>query len=297
MQGLHRWRDYPLGEIRKYINWTYFFILWQLKGKYPQILDHPEYGAEARKLFDDANRMLDRIIEHKLLAANAVFGIFPANSADDDIEVYTDESRTQTLCTFYNLRNQTDTKDQPNLCLSDFVASRESGIPDWLGAFAVTAGLGADELAAEYKATGDDYSAIMVKALADRLAEAFAELLHHQVRCKYWGYEEGTMENGEWTTELARLLAGRYAGIRPAHGYPACPDHSEKDTLFALLHARDLGMNLTETFAMTPAATVSGLIFAHPQSRFFAVGKISDEQTADYAARKKAMRASCPEYG
>ena len=253
--GIHKWLDYRLDKIRKYINWNYFFNLWQLKGKYPQIFDHPEHGAEARKLFDDANRMLDTIIELKLLTANAVFGIFPANSVGDDIVMYTDESRTKTLCTFYNFRNQTDTF----LCLSDFIAPRESGIADWLCAFAVTAGLGADRLSAEYETAGDSYSAIITKALADRLAEAFAELLHQELHGK----------------------------IRVSHGYPACPDHSEKVTLFDILNARDHGMNLTETYAMTPAATVSGLIFTHPESRYFATGKISEEQMADYTARRK----------
>jgi len=220
--------------------------------------------------------MLDMLIERKLITANAVFGIFPANSVGDDIEVYAGESRMQALCTFYNLRNQTQKEKNavlqmppdPNLCLSDFIAPRESGIADWLGVFAVTAGLGVDKLVKEYEAAGDDYSAIMVKALADRLAEAFAELLHDEVRRKYWKPE---------------------SGIRVSHGYPACPDHSEKGTLFDLLHARDLGMNLTETFAMTPAATVSGLIFAHPKSRYFSVGKISEEQERDYAGRKKEL--------
>jgi len=273
MTGIHQLCDYPLDEIRKFINWTPFFTLWQIKGKYPKILDHPDRGDEARKLFDDANRMLDMLIERKLLAANGVFGIFPANSIFDDIAVYTDENRKKTICTFYNLRdtkilkskNQKIKHEQPNLCLSDFIAPRESGFADYVGAFAVTAGLGVDKLAKEYEVAGDDYSAIMVKALADRLAEAFAECLHQEVRLKYWGCQ---------------------SGIRVSHGYPACPDHSEKGTLFDLLHARDLGMNLTETFAMTPAATVSGLLFAHPQSRYFAVGKISDDQVADYATRK-----------
>jgi 5-methyltetrahydrofolate--homocysteine methyltransferase len=283
MPGIHHLRDYPLNEIRKYINWTYFFILWQLKGKYPQILDHPEYGGEARKLFEDANRLLDDIISRKLIVANGVFGIFPANSVGDDIEVYTGESRAQTLCTFYNLRNQqskiiNQKSKINNLCLSDFIASRESGVADWLGAFAVTAGIGVEKLANGYEASGDDYNAIMTKALADRLAEAFAELLHREVRRKYWGYETGDVkpENNE----------GHYAGIRVSHGYPACPDHSEKETLFALLNARDFGMGLTESFAMTPAASVSGLIFAHPQSRLFSAGKITGKQIADYAARK-----------
>jgi len=210
------------------------------------------------------------LIERKLLSANGVFGIFSANSADDDIAVYTDENRTQTLCTFYNLRSQQPPPYPPKrgeacLCLSDFITSRESGIADWLGVFAVTAGLGVEKLAKEYETAGDDYNAIMVKSLADRLAEAFAEWLHQEMRRKYWGCP---------------------SGIRVSHGYPACPDHSEKGTLFDLIHVRELGMNLTESFAMTPVATVSGLIFAHPQSRYFAVGKITDEQMRDYATRK-----------
>jgi 5-methyltetrahydrofolate--homocysteine methyltransferase len=279
--GLYYRCEAPLDKIRKYINWNYFFNLWQLKGKFPQIFNHPEYGDEARKLFDDANQMLDEIIANKLITANGVFGIFPANSVGDDIEIYADEGRDVArslseveMCpvsTFYNLRNQTDS----NLCLSDFIAPRDSGIADWLCAFAVTAGIGVAELAAKYETAGDDYSAIMLKALADRLAEAFAEILHLEVRRKYWGLnQESGIRNQEF-------------GIRVSHGFPACPDHSEKATLFDLLHARKLGMNLTETFAMTPAATVSGLIFAHPQSRYFSVGKISDEQAADYAARKR----------
>jgi 5-methyltetrahydrofolate--homocysteine methyltransferase len=280
MPGIHEWRDYPLDKIRKYINWTFFFMVWQLKGKYPEILNHPENGAEAKKLLDDANRMLDMIIDRKLLVANGVFGIFPANSIGDDIEIYADGDRTHATCVLYHLRNQMYKESQPNMCLSDFIASRESGLPDHLGAFAATAGLGADKLVKEYEADGDDYNAIMVKALADRLAEAFAELLHLEIRRKYWGYapEEHPLPES--------LFGGHYAGIRPAYGYPACPDHSEKGTLFNLLHARDSGMNLTESFAMTPAATVSGLIFAHPQSRYFAVSRIAGDQMTDYAARK-----------
>ena len=287
MPGIHEWRDYPLDKIRKYINWTYFFNLWKLKGKYPQILNHPEYGVEACKLFDDANCMLDRLIKNKLIVANGVVGIFPANSVGDDIDIYVNDGRYGEcpVFTFHNLRNQTQKgRREASLCLSDFIAPRESGIADWLGAFAVTAGLGVAELAAEYEEAGDDYSAIMLKALADRLAEAFAELLHLEVRCKYWGYEEWRMKNEE--LKIENLFSERWTGIRVAHGYPACPDHSEKSTLFDLLQARNLGMNLTETFAMTPAATVSGLLFAHPKSRYFAVGKICEEQMADYATRK-----------
>ncbi|MDR0712865.1 MAG: methionine synthase [Bacteroidales bacterium] len=257
--------DYPLNEIRRYINWTYFFMAWQLKGKYPQILDHPETGAEARHLFDDANRLLDDIIDRRKITANGLFGIFPAHSSGDDIEVYADESRTQVACVFHNLRNQTAKEGQPNLCLSDFIAPKDSGHNDYIGAFAVTAGIGADALADSYRAKGDDYSAIMSKLLADRLAEAFAESISHR----------------QWAADSKNEHL-----IRVSHGYPACPDHSEKGTLFHLLNATEYGMSLTENFVMVPAATVSGLIFAHPQSRYFSVGKITDEQLNDYALRK-----------
>ncbi|MDR3094077.1 MAG: methionine synthase [Bacteroidales bacterium] len=264
--GVKTLTDYPLAEIRKYIDWTFFFLAWQLKGKYPQILEHPETGAEAKRLFDDANRMLNDIIVHKKIAANGVFGIFPAQSVGDDIAVYHDEQRTDTVCVFHNLRNQTAKAGQANLCLSDFIAPAGSGYKDYIGAFAVTAGAGVDSLVAGYQAQGDDYSAIMVKLLADRMAEAFAELLHREVRQQYWGYASD--------------------GIRPAHGYPACPDHSEKETLFALLDAPACGMNLTESYAIYPAASTCGLIFAHPQSHYITVGKITDEQLNDYAIRK-----------
>ena len=225
--------------------------------------------------------MLDRIISEKWLTANGVFGIYPAASSGDDILVYEDESRSKLRCTFTNLRNQ-DLKEEgiPNLCLADFVAPAESGLKDYLGAFAVTAGLGVDEKVREFEADHDDYSAIMIKALADRLSEAFTELVHEQIRKDYWGYAPGE--------DLSKkdLFREKYSGIRPAHGYPACPEHSEKEVLFDLLDARKYGMSLTENYSMVPAASVSGLIFAHPESRYFFVGKVSREQVEDYAGRK-----------
>ena len=240
-------------------------------------------GEEARKLFDDANRLLDRIIREKALTAHGVIGIFPANSVGDDIEVYSDVSRTKVISRFVNLRNQELKSDgSPNLCLSDFIAPRSSGIVDYLGAFAVTAGLGIEKMLAEFVAKLDDYQGIMVKALADRLAEAFTELIHLRVRKELWGYAKD--EN----LSLDDLLLEKYKGIRPAHGYPACPDHSEKATLFNLLQAeKNTSITLTESYSMYPAASVSGLIFAHPKSRYFFVGNISFDQVQDYALRKQ----------
>jgi 5-methyltetrahydrofolate--homocysteine methyltransferase len=280
--GTKVYKDYPLGEIRDYISWIFFFIVWQLKGTYPQILDDPKMGEEARKLFNDANKLLDEIIEKKSITANAVVSILPANSVGDDIVVYTDESRKKVLTIFRNLRNQTQKEDGgPNLCLSDFIAPKTSRIPDYIGAFAVTAGIGVNELVKTFEKNLDDYDSIMVKALADRLAEAFTELLHLKVRKELWGYVTNE------SLSLNDLLLEKYKGIRPAHGYPACPDHSEKRVLFNLLKAeKQAGVNLTESFSMIPGASVSGLIFAHPQSRYFFVDKISQDQVEDYARRK-----------
>ncbi|HEX2934161.1 MAG TPA: methionine synthase [Bacteroidales bacterium] len=273
--------DYPIAEIREYISWIFFFIVWQLKGKWPDILDDPKQGEEARKLLADANKLIDEIIEKKLFKANAVVGIYPANAVGDDIEVYTDENRTTVKTRFTNLRNQTQREEgAPNFCLSDFVAPKESGLKDYVGAFAVTV-LGADELAKTFEKKLDDYNAIMVKAIADRLAEALTELLHLKIRKEIWGYAKD--EN----ISLDDLFLERYKGIRPAHGYPACPDHSEKRVLFDLLDAeKKTGIELSESFAMIPGASVSGLVFAHPQSRYFFVDKISADQVADYARRK-----------
>ncbi len=280
--GLKTFIHYPLEEIREYISWVFFFVVWQLRGKFPEILNDPRQGEEARKLFDDANRLLDRIIREDLLTANGVAGIFPANSVGDDIEVYSDNSRKHVLTRFINLRNQELKSDgAPNLCLSDFVAPRSTGIQDYIGAFAVTAGIGMQKLLAEFEAGLDDYHGIMVKALADRLAEAFTELIHLKVRKELWGY--AVDEN----LSLDELLLEKYQGIRPAHGYPACPDHSEKTSLFRLLDAeRNTGITLTESYSMFPAASVSGLIFAHPKARYFFAGNLSPDQVQDYARRK-----------
>lgn len=281
--GIHVYRDFPIEEIEPFINWMFFFIVWQIRGKFPDLFNDPAHGKEARKLYDDALALMDRIKTEKLLKANAVIGLFPANSVDDDIEVYRDENRSEILAVFHNLRNQEQKKPGvPNLCLADFIAPRSSHRTDYIGAFAVTAGIGADELAKEFRENNDDYSAIMVKALADRLAEAFTELIHAKVRRELWGYASG--EN----LSMDDLLMERYKGIRPAHGYPACPDHSEKLTLFRLLEAeKNVQITLTENLSMVPAASVSGLMFAHPFAQYFFVDKIGRDQVEDYALRKK----------
>jgi 5-methyltetrahydrofolate--homocysteine methyltransferase len=274
--------DYPLAEIARVIDWTPFFQTWELAGRFPKILDDEVVGEAARNLFADAQAMLQRIIDEKWLTANAVVGLFPANAVGDDVEVYADESRSQLLQTFHFLRQQAvKPEDRANYCLADFVAPRASGVADYLGAFTVTAGLGIDPLVEGFEARHDDYSAIMLKALADRLAEAFAELLHLRVRRELWGYAAG--EN----FSVEELIEEKYRGIRPAPGYPACPDHTEKGALFDLLDAPGTaGVTLTESFAMLPTAAVSGFYFSHPQSRYFAVGKISRDQVEDYAARR-----------
>jgi 5-methyltetrahydrofolate--homocysteine methyltransferase len=280
--GTRALRDFPLGEIIPYIDWSPFFMAWELKGKYPQILDDPHAGKEARDLFEKANAMLQEIAAKKLLTANGVYGFFPANSDGDDIVVYTDESRTAERARFPMLRQQWEREGQTSFrSLADYVAPVSSGIADYLGAFAVTAGVGAEEMVRRFKADHDDYNAIMVEALADRLAEAFAELLHERARHN-WGYGKG--EN------LSRedLIEERYRGIRPAAGYPSCPDHSEKGTLWQLLDAEPAtGIRLTESYAMWPAASVSGLYFAHSEARYFAVDLITRDQVERYAARKK----------
>jgi 5-methyltetrahydrofolate--homocysteine methyltransferase len=273
--------DVPLQEIARYIDWTYFFSAWELKGRFPGILEHPEYGAAARELYDNAQTLLARIVEEKLLTARGVYGFWPANSAGDDIVVYADDSRRQELARFPMLRQQDVIADgRPNRCLADWIAPIESGVPDYLGMFAVTAGIGADHLAKQFERDHDDYNAIIVKALADRLAEAFAEYLHAQAR-RDWGY--GEHEN----LPMEALIAEKYRGIRPAFGYPACPDHSEKFKLFELLDAARQGIVLTEHAAMAPAASVSGLYFSHPEARYFNVGRIGRDQIESYASRKK----------
>jgi len=270
----------PLGDLVPLIDWTFFFHAWELKGRVPQIFDHPDYGAAARDLYDQATRLLEDIVARGRLQARAAYGFWPAASADDDVVLYDADGGRSEAARFPMLRQQGQMHDdQPNRSLADFVAPAGSGLRDHVGAFAVTAGLGADALVAEYEAAHDDYAAIMVKALADRLAEAAAEWLHARVR-REWGYGE------EEALSPDDLVAERYRGIRPAFGYPACPDHSEKFRLFDLLDARAIGMDLTEAAAMTPAASVSGLYFAHPQARYFMVGRLGEDQVRDYARRK-----------
>ncbi|AQQ67788.1 methionine synthase [Microbulbifer agarilyticus] len=281
--GLTVLDDFPLDKLVDTIDWTPFFISWDLAGKYPAILNDEVVGEAATDLFKSAQTMLADIIENKRLKARAVFGLWPANADGDDIVVYTDESRTEERARLHQMRQQVMKRGGDGFCrsLADFVAPVGSGVTDYVGGFAVTTGIGADELAAEYEAKHDDYSAIMVKALADRLAESFAEHLHREVRKNYWGYQaEETLSNEE-------LIKEAYSGIRPAPGYPACPDHTEKATLFKLLSAEDnAGIELTSSFAMMPAAAVSGLYFAHPESKYFNVGKISRDQLESLAERK-----------
>jgi 5-methyltetrahydrofolate--homocysteine methyltransferase len=263
-----------------FIDWTFFFTTWELKGKYPKILDHPKLGETARELYRDGRALLDRIVEEGLLRARGVHGFWPAAREGEDLVLFTGEDRESELVRFPMLRQQTRQPTRSaNRSLVDYVAPREAAVPDYVGAFAVTAGIGADALAARYEAEHDDYHAIMVKALADRLAEAFAEWLHREAR-REWGYgREEQLDNED-------LIAERYRGIRPAFGYPACPDHTEKGKLFELLGAPEVGIELTESYAMTPAASVSGLYFAHPDARYFTVGKIDRDQVESYAARK-----------
>ena len=288
LMGVHKFEAYPLDKIAEYIDWSPFFQAWELAGRYPKIFQDEKVGEEARKLFADAQAMLKKIINEKWLTANAVFGLFPANSvaanggSGDDIEIYADESRKNIAMTWHNLRQQSKKPaDIPNYCLADFIAPRESGVADYIGAFAVTAGIGIDTRVAEFEKQNDDYSAIMLKALADRLAESFAELLHARVRREFWGYAaDETLDNDA-------LIAEKYRGIRPAPGYPACPEHSEKGPLFELLQAPlNAGITITESFAMLPTAAVSGFYFSHPQAKYFATGKIDRDQVADYAKRK-----------
>jgi len=269
-----------LGDLTRYIDWTFFFTAWELKGRFPAILDHPRYGHAARELYDHARSLLDEIAAGGLLTPKGVYGFWPANADGDDLVLYTDDARAREVTRFPMLRQQERPGTaMPNLSLADFIAPRASLVPDYVGAFAVTAGIGAHELVKQYERDHDDYRAIMVKALADRLAEAFAEYLHERARDD-WGYGKGEALSNEG------LNAERYRGIRPAFGYPACPDHSETRRLFDLLGAPALGIDLTETFAMTPAASVSGLYFSHPASRYFAVGRIGRDQVEDYARRK-----------
>lgn len=280
--GVTNLENYPLEILRNYIDWTPFFQTWEMKGKYPKIFDDPSTGGEAKKLFDDANKLLDKIISEKLLQANGVVGLFPANSEGDDIEVYADESRKRILHSLHSLRNQnTKAETANNVALADFIAPKESGVNDYVGSFAVSTGIGIEKLIEKFEKDHDDYNSIMVKALADRLAEAFAEHLHEKVRKEFWGYD--TDEN----LSSEELVKEKYRGIRPAPGYPAQPDHTEKKIIFDLLQAeKNTGIQLTESLAMYPTASVSGLYFAHPQARYFNVGKISKDQVLDYHKRK-----------
>jgi 5-methyltetrahydrofolate--homocysteine methyltransferase len=271
--------DEPLGEIARYIDWTMLFSTWELKGSFPAILQDPKLGPAATELYENARELLGRIVESRLLKARGSYGFWPANSDGDDIVLYTDQTRRSELMRFNMLRQQESLPSgQPNRSLADFVAPAGSGVADYVGGFAVTAGLGADELVKRYEKQHDDYRAIMVKALADRLAEAFAEYLHARVR-REWGYEAETLTADD-------LIEEKYRGIRPAFGYPACPDHTEKIKLFDLLAAGRVGITLTESCAMLPAASVSGLYLSHPQARYFMLGRIGRDQLERYASRK-----------
>ncbi|OED65758.1 methionine synthase [Vibrio tasmaniensis ZS-17] len=279
--GIHIFNDFDVATLRQYIDWTPFFMTWSLVGKYPVILDHEEVGEEAKRLFKDANDLLDRVQKEKLLEARGMCAMFPANSVGDDIEVYTDESRTEVLKVLHNLRQQTEKPKGFNYCLSDYIAPKDSGKADWIGGFAVTGGIGERELADEYKANGDDYNAIMIQAVADRLAEAFAEYLHKEVRKDIWGYSpDENLSNDD-------LIREKYQGIRPAPGYPACPEHTEKGTLWELMDVeKAIDMSLTTSYAMWPGASVSGMYFSHPDARYFAIAQIQQDQVDSYADRK-----------
>ncbi|WP_256383557.1 methionine synthase [Photobacterium toruni] len=279
--GVHTFTDFPVAKLRQYIDWTPFFMTWSLSGKYPTILRHEVVGVEATKLFDDANKILDEIERTGMIKANGVCGLFPANNIGDDIEVYTDETRTEVLTVLHGLRQQTQKPKGPNYCLSDYIAPKESGKADWIGAFSVTGGIGEYDIADQFKAQGDDYNAIMIQAVADRLAEAFAECMHQMVRKQIWGYaEDEDLSNDD-------LIREKYQGIRPAPGYAACPEHTEKGAIWQLLNAEaNTGMVLTESYAMWPGAAVSGWYFSHPDARYFAVAQIQPDQLASYADRK-----------
>jgi 5-methyltetrahydrofolate--homocysteine methyltransferase len=272
--------EVPLAPLVDYIDWTFFFTAWELPGRFPKILEHPRYGEAARELYANGRKLLERIVDEKLLTARAVYGFWPAASDGDDVVLYADESRARELARFHSLRQQREQEGEPQRALADFVAPLGSGLADWAGAFAVTAGIGADALARGFEARHDDYSAILSKALADRLAEACAEWLHERARREWYAPDE-RLSNDD-------LIAERYRGIRPAFGYPACPDHSEKQTLWRVLEADALGIHLTESMAMSPAASVSGIYLGHPEARYFTLGRIGRDQAEDYARRKRA---------
>jgi 5-methyltetrahydrofolate--homocysteine methyltransferase len=273
--------DYDLAELRDYIDWQPFFNAWEMRGKFPDILNNPATGEEARKLYNDAQDMLDRLVEEKWVTARAVFGFFPARAVGDDVELL-DDSRNEVRAVLHQLRQQGEHRaGVPNRCLADFVAPKETGLDDHVGAFAVTAGIGLEDKVKEFRDALDDYSAIMVEALADRLAEALAERLHERVRKEFWGHEDDESLSNE------DLIAERYRGIRPAPGYPACPDHTEKQTIWELLDVEEnAGIRLTESMAMWPGAAVSGVYYSHPDSQYFVVGRLARDQVEDYAERK-----------
>ncbi|WP_232062464.1 methionine synthase [Mycobacterium novum] len=280
--GVWEFLDYDLAELREYIDWQPFFNAWEMKGRFPDILNNPASGEAARKLYNEAQQMLDTAIEEKWLTANAVIGFFPANAVGDDVEVYTDDTRTEVLTMFYNLRQQGAHRPGiPNRSLGDYIAPKETGLADYIGAFAVTAGLGSGEKIAEFKEALDDYSAILLESVADRLAEAFAERMHQRVRKEFWGFQpDEALDNDA-------LIAEKYQGIRPAPGYPACPEHTEKATIWKLMDVQErTRIELTDSMAMWPGAAVSGLYFSHPQSQYFVIGRLAQDQVADYAKRK-----------
>jgi 5-methyltetrahydrofolate--homocysteine methyltransferase len=273
-------RDDSLEDIARYIDWTFLFTTWELRGTFPEILDDPTYGEAARDLYHNARTLLRRIIDEELLEPRAVYGFWPAASEGDDVVLFREEARATEAARFPMLRQQTDHDDgTPNRCLADFLAPRESGLHDYVGAFAVTTGHGLERLVAEFDAAHDDYNAILAKALADRLAEAYASLLHQRVR-REWGF------GGKEDLDPESLVSEKHRGIRPAFGYPACPDHSPKGELFRLLGAEEVDLTLTESFAMLPAASVSGLYFAHPKAHYFHLGAIDRDQVEDYARRR-----------
>ena len=286
--GVRTLEDYPLEELVGTIDWTPFFQAWEMDGRYPAILEDPTRGPAARDLFTDANRLLDRIVSDRLLTAKGVVGLFPANAIGDDIAIYADDTREDIAAIAHTLRQQLVKRDErPNLALADFVAPADTGIADYLGMFAVTTGLGLDEVVERYQRDHDDYHAIMAKALADRLAESFSEHLHRLVRREWWGYATDEALSND------ALIHEKYQGIRPAPGYPSCPDHTEKRMLFDLLHAETRAdMRLTESFAMLPGASVSGYYFWHPQAAYFGLGRIGRDQVEDYARRKRIEPAA-----
>jgi 5-methyltetrahydrofolate--homocysteine methyltransferase len=288
--GRREFHSYSISELSKYIDWTFFFKVWQMTGRFPEILKDPVRGKEAARLYDDARAMLGRIEKEQWLRVNGVVGLFPANSVKgDDIEVYTDEGRGEVLAVVHTLRRQVKRSSgvagsagvDEYLALADFIAPKESGVKDYMGGFAVTAGLGMEEALKKFEKEKDDYSIIMLKALADRLAEAFAERLHEMVRKELWGYAP------EERLEVEELFKGKYQGIRPAPGYPSCPDHTEKKGLFDWLQVEErVSIGLSESYMMVPGASVSGYYFSHPRARYFPVGKVAKDQVEDYAQRK-----------